>query len=243
MINTKVQLYPLVLLSCLALFLVAPSHLTLFTWDGQTLAEASTLPSGSIIPAVLTADLDNIGQPETVAMKEGKVEIISDGSSLWSSPADWEVVQAEITDLNHDGNPEVTLLVWRAFKSWPIDAYLPHPGRIQDFHDRVYRSCHLILIGWSQGSYRELWAGSALADPLSAFTPIDINQDGQQELAALESHYNASWMATRSITVWEWNGFGFTLLARGPKGTFHSLAAVRTFDGQELLLVQGILRR
>lgn len=243
MINTRVQVRRLLLLSCLALFLVAPSHLTFFTWDGQALTKAPALPAGSIIPTVLSADLDRNGQPEIVATKEGKAQIISDGSSLWSSPTDWEVVQAEITDLNHDGSPEVTLLVWRAFKPWPIDNYIPHPGRIQDFHDREYRSCHLILIGWSRGAYRELWAGSALANPLSAFTPIDIDQDGQQELAALEGHYNASFIATRSVTLWEWNGFGFTLLARSPKGYFHSPARIQTSSGQEVLLAQGILRR
>jgi hypothetical protein len=243
MMCSRFRPFPLVFLSLLALLLVAPSPLTILTWDGQGLTEASAHPTGWNVLKADSVDLDKDGQPEIVTLQEGKVEILSNGWRAWSSPAEWEVVQAEITDLNNDGNPEVTLLVWRAFSPWPIDAFIPHPGRIQDFHDQEHRSCHLILIGWSRDAYRELWAGSALADPLSAFTAIDINRDGRQELAALESRYNASFFATRSITVWEWNGFGFTLLTRGPKGYFHSLNTIRTSTGQELLLAQGFLRR
>jgi hypothetical protein len=243
MIHSRFQPFRLILLSFLALLLVAPSHLIILTWDDHGLVEASTYPSEWTIPMADSVDLDNDGQPERVTLQAGKAEIHSDSQPVWSSPTEWEVIQAEITDLNNDGNPEVSLLVWRPFSPWPIDAYIPHPGRIQDFHDREYRSCHLVLIGWSLGAYRELWAGSALADPLSAFIAADINQDGRQELAALETRYNAPSFAAQSITVWEWNGFGFTLLTRGPKGYFRSLNTIRTSAGQELLLAQGILRR
>jgi hypothetical protein len=241
--NSRVQPFKLVLLSSLALLLVAPSPLTLFTWDGQGLTQASAYSSGLTFATAAPIDLDNDGQPETVILNEGQVEIRSDDLIVWSSPADWDVVQTEITDLNSDGNFEVSLLLWRPFSPWPIDAYIPHPGRIQDFHDADHRSCHLILIGWTRGTYRELWAGSALAEPLLGFTAIDINRDGQQELIAMESRYDALFLETSRITVWEWNGFGFTLLSRGPKGYFHSLTTVETSSGQELLLAQGILRR
>jgi hypothetical protein len=241
--NFRSRPFRWIFLSLLALLLVAPSPLTMLTWDGQGLIKTSTYPSEWTIPLADPVDLDNDDQPERVILQAGKAEIQSNNQPVWSSPTEWEVIQAEITDLNNDGDPEVALLVWRPFSPWPIDAYIPHPGRIQDFHDRDHRSCHLILIGWSRGAYRELWAGSALVDPLSAFTAVDIDRDGRRELAALESRYDAPFFETRSITVWEWNGFGFTLLARGPKGYFHSLNTIRTPAGQEFLLVQGILRR
>jgi hypothetical protein len=243
MIHTKMRPLLLILFSFLALLLVAPTHLSFFTWSDHGLVEASSSPSGFTILSPSPTDLDQDGQPEIVILQGGKVEIRRDDRLLWSSPSSWDITQVEIADLNHDGKSEVALLLWREFAPWPIDAYIPHPGRIQDFHDRENRSCHLILIGWSQGAFRELWAGSALADPLSAFTAIDINQDGYQELAALESQYNAPLFATQSITIWEWNGFGFTLLSRGPKGYVHSLNRLRTTTAQELLLIQGIIRR
>jgi hypothetical protein len=112
-----------------------------------------------------------------------------------------------------------------------------------DFHDRENRSCHIILIGFQHGSYAELWAGSALADPLSDFTSADLNRDGNQELIALEGRYDARFFESSSLTVWEWNGFGFSLLTRGPQGFFPTLTTVQTESGQEFLLTQGIFRR
>jgi hypothetical protein len=243
MIHTRFQSFRWVLFGFLAFLWMAPPRLTLFTWDGQGLVEAQAYPKGISIPTTPSVDLNKDGQPETVDLQEGKVEILSQGIPVWSSPTDWNVVQSEITDLNHDGNPEVTLLLWREFKPWPIDAFIPHPGRIGDFHDHENQSCHLILIGWSQGAYHELWAGSALANPLLAFSVFDINRDGRQEMAVLESRYDAHFLETSRITIWEWNGFGFTLLSRGPEGYFHSITTVKTTLGQGLLLAQGILRR
>lgn len=243
MTHTKTQPFILILISFLALLLVAPTYLGFFTWSDQGLVEVSSLPSGYTIPDPRPMDLDQDGQPEKVILQGGKVEIHRNDFLLWSSPSDWEVTQVEITDLNHDGKSEVALLLWREFAPWPIDAYIPHPGRIQDFHDRENRSCHLILIGWSRGAYREIWAGSALVDPLSTFTSMDIDQDGQQELIALESRYDAHLLELSHITIWEWNGFGFTLLSRGPNGYIHSLNHLKTTTGQEFLIVQGILRR
>jgi len=230
-------------ISVFALLLVAPSTFTLFSWSDQQLVTVSAPPSGITIPADLPADLDGDGHDEDIVYENGRLEIFSQGLIVWDSPQEWEIVQAEIADLNRDDVPEVALLVWREFSPWPIDAYIPHPGRIQDFHDRENKSCHLILIGFSQGSYRELWAGSALAGPLLGFTSVDLNQDGYQELIALESRYNAHFLESTSLTVWEWNGFGFTLLSRGPQGYFLSLTTVQTSTEQELLLAQGIFRR
>ena len=231
------------LISAFAFLLVAPSTFTLFSWADQGLVEISSASSAITISADLPTDLDGDGHDENIVHKNGKLEIFSQGLVVWESPQEWQITQAEITDFNQDDIPEVTLLVWREFSPWPIDAYIPHPGRTKDFHDQENRSCHLILIGFGQGTYRELWAGSALADPLLAFTSADLDQDGYQELVALESRYNAHIFERSSLTIWEWNGFGFTLLSRGPQGYFPSIVTVQTSNGQELLLTQGIFRR
>lgn len=240
--QSKAHLFTL-LISAFTLLLVAPSTFTLFTWSDQRLVTISSPPSGITIPADLPVDLDGDGHDEDIVHKNRRLEILSQGLVVWDSPQEWQITQAEITDLNRDDVPEVALLLWREFSPWPIDAYIPHPGRIQDFHDQENRSCHLILIGFSQGAYRELWAGSALADPLLAFASADLDQDGFQELIALESRYDAHFLESSSLTVWEWNGFGFTLLARGPQGYAISLTTVQKSSGQELLLAHGIFRR
>jgi hypothetical protein len=230
-------------ISILALLLVAPTHLSLLAWSGRDLVEMPYSPSGFIVPDTSSADLDGDGLSEEIILQDGGVEIRNTDLVVWDSPSEWQVVQARITDLNHDHKPEVALLVWRAFSPWPIDAYLPHPGRIQDFHDRNDQSCHFILIGWRGEAYGELWAGSALADPILSFTTADLDLDGWQELIALESKYDAVFENDCAITIWEWNGFGFTLLSRGPRGLFHSITTAQTPSGQEILLAQGILWR
>jgi hypothetical protein len=153
------------------------------------------------------------------------------------------ITKVEITDLNRDQMPELALLVWREFAPWPIDAYIPHPGRIQNHQNQENRSCHLILTGFRHGEFQELWAGSALADPILDFAVGDLNHDGHQELIALEGKYDDHVFARPSITLWEWNGFGFTLLTRGALDFFPSLSIFETPIGQELLLAQGIFRR
>jgi hypothetical protein len=99
------------------------------------------------------ADLNHDGIPEWLRLKDSRAEIVSAGDLAWNSPAGWQVVQASITDLDHDGQFEATLLVWRPYRPWPIDRYLPHGGRIQGFHNSSGMSCHLILIGWQRGAY------------------------------------------------------------------------------------------
>ena len=238
--HSKYLLRSLLLNSALALCLVAPARLQLFIWEQGALIHAPFPTPLQPINQSNTVDLDNDGQLEQVTLKDSIVTIQRDGSSLWSSPPNWEVKQVEITDLNHDGQPEATLLLWRDFTPWPIDDYLVHPGRIQNFHDRRGDSCHLILIGWRQQAFREIWAGSALIDPLISFATADLDNDGRDELIALESRYDDNLGLNNAITVWYWNGFGFTLLSRGPQGYIHAFRVVRTTEPINLLLVQGI---
>jgi hypothetical protein len=166
-------------------------------------------------PTNTQTDLNGDGVAEALLLTAGSVEIRSRGELVWRNPLSWQVIQAQLTDLNHDGQREVTLLVWRPFQPWPVDRYLPHGGRIKEFHDANGRSCYLILIGWQRGKYRELWAGSAMSSPLRSFSAIDVDGDGRQELVGFESDYtDPRDVPARAITYWEWNGFGFTLLIR-----------------------------
>jgi hypothetical protein len=146
------------------------------------------------------------------------------------------VEQARITDLNRDGVPEVTLLVWRPFKPWPVDAWLPHGGRIESFQDAREMSCHIILVGWRQGIYRELWAGSAMSHPVKDFVAADLRGNGRQYLVALEGEYADPVSApARRLKVWEWNGFGFAIVHE-LDGSFHFIGTAQTSGGQTLIL-------
>ena len=162
--------------------------------------------------------------------------ISSNGQAIWQSPESWQVIQAGITDLNHDDVPEVALLVWRPFRPWPVDKWLPYGGRIASFQDERGNSCHIILIGWIDGLFREIWAGSALAEPVKSFSAADLNGDGLQELITLEGKYSdPESESAHDMKVWEWNGFGFSVVSK-IDGIFSKMAVVQA-DGDHILIL------
>jgi hypothetical protein len=224
-------------IALLTLSLLSPARLEAWSYASEGFQPAAFPAQGQRLASSDQADLDNDGGLEKLALSNGRASIISSDIKRWTSPDGWQVAQASFTDLNHDGRPEVTLLVWRSFRPWPIDRYIPHGGRIQGFHNSAGMSCHLILVGWQRGAFRELWAGSALANPLQSFAASDLDGDGHQELLALESRYEDPPSApSRALTAWEWNGFGFTLLARHA-GRFRDFIVVREATHDPILLL------
>lgn len=204
------------LIVCLAavglLLTVFRTRLAQVRWTREGWALAPIQAARPPVP-LLESDLDSDGDPEGIVLRDGHLAVQRSGEILWATAEEWEVLEVQITDLNRDGLPEVTMLVWRPFQPWPIDTWLPHGGRIAGFHDSENRSCHIILWGWAGDRYRELWAGSALAEPLVSFFAADWDGDGFQELLAVETGYDRRPMGT-AVSLWSWNGFGFTLIDR-----------------------------
>src|SRR5512145_2619152 len=144
----------LLLLIVAALGLVSPAPMRAWQLDDSQLKRVPIPSTLHVIPTTTSSDLDRDDVSETLTLTDGRVIIASKGETRWESPAAWEVRQAQITDLNRDGNPEAALLVWRPFKPWPVDTWLPNGGRIDNFHDSNGMSSHIILIGWKRGSFR-----------------------------------------------------------------------------------------
>jgi hypothetical protein len=227
----------ILLLALAAMALVSPAQMHAWQLNDASLREVR-VPAG-IQPAVtaMSADFDGDGEAERLALADGGAAIQSGSQVLWQSPQAWQVQQALIADLNQDGRPEAVLLVWRPFQPWPVDAWLPHGGRIDNFHDSSGRSCHIILIGWYQDSFRERWAGSALAEPVESFAAADLTGSGEQFLVTLEARYDdPPSTPARYLKVWEWNGFGFSLVST-IEGPFSQMAIVQAADGRMLILV------
>ncbi|NPV87618.1 MAG: hypothetical protein HPY45_16595 [Anaerolineae bacterium] len=236
----------LIIISLLALMLNAPPRVQGWKYANEALTPLAGIAAVSngmpVPPPQPCADLNTDGSVECLSLHHGQVSIQTPSAAVvWQSPPEWRVQQAGLTDLNRDGTPEAALLVWRRFSPWPIDRYLPHGGRIAGFHDQEGLSCHLILIGWNGKRYGELWAGSALARPLRAFHAADLDSDGQQELVVLEGEYkDPALLPARTLAVWEWNGFGFSLLARHA-GRFHHLAILPGAAGAVILVGQALI--
>jgi len=231
------KIFPLLILAFGTLLQVSPASLRALELGPAGLVPVP-IPAGTApVPLVLQGDLDRDGRPETLALAGGRLSIFSAAVTVWQSPETWQIVQAAITGLDRDGQSEVTLLLWRPFRPWPVDQWLPNGGRISEFHNAEGRSCHIILVGLRNGRFQELWAGSAMAEPISSFAAVDLNGDNVQELVALEGRYtDPSSAPARALKVWEWNGFGFSVVSL-LDGGFDKLTLVQARDGHILILV------
>lgn len=227
-----------ILITIAALILASPARSPQVWTLGPAGLEIAPLPSSVVsVSAAMQADLDRDGQAESLTISPCGLGAILSGKTLrWQSPQAWQVRQALIADLNQDGQLEAAFLVWRQFKPWPVDAWLPNGGRLNGFHNSSGLSCHLILIGWFQDAFRERWAGSALAEPIQAFAAADLAISGKQMLVTLDGSYDAPpGSPATQLKVWEWNGFGFTVVAK-LSGRFDQLVITQSIVGQALIL-------
>jgi hypothetical protein len=226
------------ILGLAALLLVTPAPIRAWRLEHLTLQRVPVPIVLRLMAGVSLADLDGDGVQERLTLTQGRAAIWAGTQLRWQSPPAWQVAEGQITDLNRDGKPEVALLVWRPFKPWPVDVWLPHGGRIGAFHDADGMSCHIILIGWKQGAYRDLWAGSAMANPVKRFTTADLLGTGARYLVTLEGEYEDPPSApARRLKLWEWNGFGFTVVNElDDSFPLMGIAIAQTSNRQELIL-------
>lgn len=203
----------LILTSVLALLLISPAKIHFYRVNESIeQSEPQTSSTWNLIFAGPLTDFSFGSLQDCLTYKDESVQLhdCQTGEIKWQSGEHWQVREAITADLNRDGKNELVMMVWRPFKPWAIDSFLPHGGRIAEFQDSRGMSCHIILVGWDGEDYRELWAGSSLIDPVFHIHAADVDQDGNQELIALEGKYDTQ-NQTGNLTVWDWNSFGFRL--------------------------------
>lgn len=238
MMKTSLNVWRLIFLSLLALANLSTSRFSLWSFHDGELNRVKSIPFNSTNTSLAQIRRAFIREVEyCVQLDEGRamVRVCSDsaGEVSWQSPSGWQVKEALFSDLNLDGENEIALLVWRPFQPWPVDGFMPFGGRIDSFQDKKGLSCHLILIGVVDGKFQELWAGSAMADPIYSLQAVDLDGDGNQELAALEYEYDGNPHGSSPV-IWHWNGFGFSLEAR-QAGGYSTLLVLQTNSGRVLL--------
>jgi hypothetical protein len=236
---------PIILLSLGTLLQASPASLHALILSPDGLVPARIPNRVSSLPSITQADLNLDGLLEKMTLAGGRLSILSKGSPVWQSPPAWEVVQASFSELDGDGRPEVTILLWRPYSPWPVDQWLPNGGRISTFQNAQGLSCHIILVGWKRSEFQEIWAGSAMADPIASFTTADLDGDNKQEMASLEGYYSDSKSNSETridpttngiLKVWKWNGFGFTAVS-STQGVFGQVSFVQTPDRKLFIFV------
>ena len=164
-------------------------------------------------------------------------------------PAAWEVIDTQYADLTGDGQPEYALIVWRPWLDWPVMRWHAAASPIAAHQDAAGHSCHIILLNPTSRdadhtpgrAYELIWAGSALARPVTAIAVTELDGQPGVELIVLESRYQAGREAPADcFSVWQWNGFGFIMLWRSEPGCYQSIRAIDTNgDGTAEILVRN----
>ena len=189
-----------------------PPQALAFACNRDGCAPAPDAPAGASAPtgapAPFTAgeiDLTGDGQPETIFLSGGRVEIWQFGELAWSSPPEWQAFDLALGDPNDDGRYELLLSLRK-----------PDPTGVSRSHPFV--------VGFRRGMFKLLWGGSALSTPIGEVELGDVDGDGSQELVVLEELLGGA----RALSVWRWHGWGFTLAWRSQPGQYQDLSLVQS---------------
>ncbi|MBO8128633.1 MAG: VCBS repeat-containing protein [Peptococcaceae bacterium] len=147
-------------------------------------------------------DLDGDGTGEIYTLLDGRLRVAAGAKMIWHSPGGWWVDDFVLGDANNDGIPDLNLLVWKAGSFGPCK-----PFWIKQ-EDRSIKN-HFFIFDLVDGSFKPVWQSSNLDRPNYAVILKDLDEDGENELIAVEGSYTDS--KVKRITIWKWNGWGFSV--------------------------------
>jgi hypothetical protein len=178
-----------------------------------------------------------LDEQTTLVVADGSLRVVHQGQEVWSSDPSWDVRQLLLADVNNDGAQEVAFVLWKPFRLEPEIVYdtFNFPSL---WEEGSYRN-HLFLYGWRDSAWRHVWCSSPVGDPIVELAVGDVDGDEANELVVLEGTYETVDDAARHVSVWRWNGWGFTLQWRAPPGVWeHLVLQDVTNDGVLDILVK-----
>ena len=162
-----------------------------------------------------------LDEQTTFVLAEGSLTIVHEGQEVWSSDPSWDVRQLLLADVDNDGKQEAAFVLWKPFRLEPAIFYDTF-GFPSLWEEGSLRN-HLFVYAWRDAAWQHLWCSSPVADPILDVAAADVDGDGANELVVLEGSYDAPYVPARRVSVWRWNGWGFTLQWRSPDGVWDHL--------------------
>jgi hypothetical protein len=160
-------------------------------------------------------DLTGDGRAELVRREGEQIVVYSDGEPVWRGLPEWRVVDLALGDPNDDGRLDAILALWKEDETG------------------TPRS-HPFIVGYRGGRYTLLWGGSAVAFPIHELELGDVTGDGAANLVVLEETATGQ---ERTLSVWRWHGWGYTLLWRSPPGRYRDLILLPGIDGKAVISI------
>jgi hypothetical protein len=162
------------------------------------------------------ADLTGDGTPEIITLADGLVVVSQKGEEIWRSEPDWQVVDLALGDPNNDGRTDIIAALWKEDEE----------GSLQS---------HPYIFAHRGGRVKLTWGGSAVSFPIHELILADIDGDNLQELVVLESAEagNDITAALRTLSVWDWRGWHYSLRWRSEPGYYHNLRFIPATGEEE----------
>lgn len=208
------RLFIVVLLSLVALgtaLLAHPLHSVQrvsFACDRQTCQALTPFADVATTPFTEGAiDLTGDGVPETILREGETLRVLQDDVEIWRSDPAWRVVDVALGDPNDDGRYEILAALWKP-------------------DDTGVLTSHPFIIGYRGGTVKVIWGGSAVTHGIHEIALADVDKDGVAELFVLESARPGDGpdVTERTLSVWDWHGWGFNLRWRSEPGRYRNLS-------------------
>jgi poly-gamma-glutamate synthesis protein (capsule biosynthesis protein) len=155
-------------------------------------------------------DLTGDGVAEEIKRDGEQITIYEAGQAVWTSPAEWRVMDLALGDPNDDGRGELLLAIRR-----------PDGAGVE--RSQPY------IVGYRGGRFGLMWGGRPVRDPILEVELGDVDGDLAQELVVIEERFDGS---GRAVTVWDWQGWTFSLAWRSRLGSYSDLVLVAGADGR-----------
>lgn len=173
--------------------------------------------------ASIKADLDSNGIKERIEINSQRNSVLRiwQGKKLrWEGiPKSWKPWKLKVADIDGDGKLEIALGIIKPTKFFPK----PH-------------NC-LFTYSWTGSSVVPKWLGSSLSRTFTDFMFANLDGIAGDELIALEN----SLKRKKSVGIYKWNSFGFTLERR--LGDWNSAKLLSVENGQILIEADGERRK